>query len=202
MIVKALLFLLFLAIVPSVYALTSTDFEQRAQNYLNGNCNAENLTDQQSVNCYLLNKVNEESASSNLKTYDANGQELGYFVNWNTFYYLPEKRLITINTFTGHILNPQQTTGTVYFTQSNCEGEPYLAYVNASPTDIVNSIYADENNALYLVENNEREELSLVSQYNNETCLNGPIHNVSAWKLRKIVVPFEVPIKLPLEYRY
>lgn len=64
--------LLFLILVPAVFAASSSDYLSKAQKYINANCSGRNISNQNSLFCFLFYKTGELSVKTDNNTSEIN----------------------------------------------------------------------------------------------------------------------------------
>lgn len=140
-------------------------------------------------------ETNTPPTSKILKTFDANGVELGICMETMTVFYPPLERLMQINKDTGML-----ATDNIFYSEQNCTGN---AYVGFGDRNGVNRIITADNSRFYIFQpDTPNESVSL----NSYTSTSGVCSNLTAVRdyklLTPISLPFSFPIPMPLHYKY
>ena len=97
------------------------------------------------------------ATSGNLKVFDANDNELGILVDYDTFLYTPLNKFIHVNLETGRlspydVINSPGTIGSAFYTTSNCTGTVYLVGGNVASSLRNGTLYPENNGKYYIVD--------------------------------------------------
>ncbi len=204
-----ILLLAFISLILSTsiaYATSSSDYFVQAKAFIDKNCNNNNLNGQTALNCYLFHKVNENQyGNAGLKTFDANNNELGIYMDHDTFFYAPLNKVIDVNLDNGQLVNISGT-GSIYYTQANCTGVAYLWPGGLQDTLRFNTLYPELNGKFYVLDETiplSANEFTFISSYvGPNNCDNGSVNHAKAFTLKEISIPMQNPVTLPLKYKF
>ena len=157
----------------------------------------------------------QNSSSKQLKTYDANNQELGIVTTYDgsndTIYSPTLARFIYLRISDQSFDGTFSPNGSPNYQSNNCTGTPYI---NADQTSVYNSLFAGPDN-FYIVPSSETPTTittnSVISwdfthhQFSccpSPTCTFGPPVTTQVYQLHQVTLPFSVPLALPLQFKY
>lgn len=140
-----------------------------------------------------------------LKTFDANGTELGIYVEFNAnnhlFFYPGLQRFVYIHEDTGTLAYMPRA---IYFLTSDCTGTAYVHIADGGDMNTFGSRVMGRNGKYYLIETG----ISLVSvgfssimQPESSVCTNDS-GNLPLRELTEVSLPLPDPVPFPLQYRH
>lgn len=220
--------ILFFILIPTVYAVGSSDYLTKAQKYIDNNCSRRSLSNDVSLSCYLFYKLGEidsrvnsntsrisalENISSptpfpsttpsphkELKTYDNDGNELGLYVDRTSFFYLPLGIIIPLNDY-----KIGSARDDVYYQNGTCTGTPYVLMGNTDYQRRVNEIFSNGPGRYFTINRGSSSTVVAASfqRYNGSSfpCVANSV-NENGYSLTPVTLPFSDPITSPLQFIY
>jgi len=142
------------------------------------------------------------SVQKEIKVFDANGIELGIFVNSlggesDEIFYPPLNRLIIIDK--GKLA---KTGLRIIYSELNCQGDAYISLVDSHLSEFNNRIFSVESGRYYILEKGTPEAPTLVkSSRDEQPCVNNN-DNAPVRLVKEVALPLPDPVPLPIVLKY
>jgi len=139
----------------------------------------------------------EAANSKNLKTFDNNGNELGIYIDTDTFFETSLQKRIKLDN--GEVIAKTP----IYFESSDCSGTAYLVLGSTSLSGFINDIISAGRNKYFVL---NRQAAGEIKTYNSAisggTSCKTVTMSYSGLPLIPVTLPFSLPVAMPLEYKY
>lgn len=132
-----------------------------------------------------------------IKIVDANGTELGIYVDTFIFFYPPLNRFVSFQGNGGYA-----TGGAIYFALQNCTGDAYKSLNDGDMFDHGKFVFNAGDSRFFVVDPTT-PNTSVITQSHLDTgiCTNS-LNTFSQRLLREVSLPLPNPIPFPIQYKY
>lgn len=134
-----------------------------------------------------------------LKIFDANGVELGIYMDPSKFFYKPIGKRISVDIGSGYIDGSEE----IKFATSDCSGTPYLTS-STNQTELKNNLIRSGAGEYYVIHSGPYGQTVTIHSFKQPgaSCETVNWQFTNYYVLSQITIAITEPIALPLVYKY